>query len=169
MTDAALPAPDDAPTGGGRKGLLIGAILALVLGGAGFGAVYAGLLDPLALTGGVSSKPAAGYGAGHGADAAEGIFLPLDPITVSLAPGQGPRHLRLTATIETAPGLLAAVETFKPRVLDVLIGYLRAVDTADLEDPAAMPRLRAQMLRRVQLVAGGDDVRDILITEFILN
>lgn len=166
MTEAALPAPDDAPRKGGRGGLLIGAILAIVLGGAGFGTVYAGLVDPLAISRGGSPKPVT---AGHGAEAGGEIFLPLDPITVSLAPGQGARHLRLAATIETAPGLMPTVEAFKPRILDVLIGYLRAVDVAELEDPAAMPRLRAQMLRRVQLVAGGDDVRDILVTEFILN
>ena len=56
-----------------------------------------------------------------------------------------------------------------PRVLDVLNTYLRAVDVRDLEQPSAIPRLRAQMLRRIQVVTGPDRVRDLLITEFILN
>jgi flagellar FliL protein len=51
----------------------------------------------------------------------------------------------------------------------VLNGYLRAVDAADLEDPAALVRVRAQMLRRVQLVTGEGRVRDLLVTEFLLN
>ncbi len=39
----------------------------------------------------------------------------------------------------------------------------------DLENPAAIQRLRAQMLRRVQVVTGEGRVRDLLVTEFILN
>ena len=49
-----------------------------------------------------------------------------------------------------------------PRILDVLNSYLRAVELADLEDPSAMVRLRAQMLRRVQIVTGEGRVRDLL-------
>jgi flagellar FliL protein len=32
-----------------------------------------------------------------------------------------------------------------------------------------MARLRAQMLRRIQVVTGEGRVRDLLITEFVLN
>ena len=56
-----------------------------------------------------------------------------------------------------------------PRILDVLNGYLRAVETADLENPSALVKLRAQMLRRVQIVTGEGRVRDLLVTEFVLN
>jgi flagellar FliL protein len=56
-----------------------------------------------------------------------------------------------------------------PRILDVLNGYLRAVELAELEDPDALVRLRAQMLRRIQIVTGQGMVRDLLVTEFVLN
>jgi flagellar FliL protein len=56
-----------------------------------------------------------------------------------------------------------------PRIQDVLNTYLRAVDVEDLEEPAALLRLRAQMLRRVQVVVGDGPVRDLLVTEFVLN
>ena len=56
-----------------------------------------------------------------------------------------------------------------PRILDVLNTYLRAVEVRDLEQPASLARLRAQMLRRVQVVTGEGRVRDLLITEFVLN
>lgn len=183
MSEAA-PAAEPAPKGK-SKGPIIGLALGLVLGGGAFGAIYTGVFDPMALLGGGAKSPGGAeahgesaaapeaHGAaeesGHGEDAAAGNFLVLDPITVSLAPDQSARHLRLAAQIETAPGALAAVTAVKPRILDVLNGYLRAVDVAELEAPAAMPRLHAQMLRRVQLVGGGEAVRDILITEFILN
>ncbi len=53
--------------------------------------------------------------------------------------------------------------------MDVLNGYLRAVDVPALEDPSSLIRLRAQMLRRVQIVTGEGRVRDLLIIEFVLN
>jgi len=46
---------------------------------------------------------------------------------------------------------------------------LRAVDVHDLENRNALIRLRSQMLRRIQLVIGQEQVRDLLIMEFVLN
>ncbi|MBC7156526.1 MAG: flagellar basal body protein FliL, partial [Rhodobacteraceae bacterium] len=39
----------------------------------------------------------------------------------------------------------------------------------ELLAPAALVRLRAQMLRRVQVVAGAGRVRDLLVNEFVVN
>ncbi|PZQ50409.1 MAG: flagellar basal body protein FliL [Rhodovulum sulfidophilum] len=164
MTEAAPPAPEAAPKRR-SKGPLVGLLLGVALGAASFGALHAGLVDPAALLGGAPAR----HGGEARAAAPADLFLPLAPIIVSLAPGEGARHLRFAATIEAAPGALPTVAAAEPRIVDVLNGYLRAVAVAELEDPAAMPRLRAQMLRRVQLVGGGDAARDILITEFILN
>ena len=67
------------------------------------------------------------------------------------------------------PSSAAAVQAEMPRIVDALNTYLRAVEVRDLEDPAALTRLRAQMLRRVQIVTGAGEVRDLLVTEFVLN
>ncbi len=96
-------------------------------------------------------------------------FVPLDPLVISLAPQVGSRHLRFGAQLEVAADRRAEVELLRPRVADVLNVFLRAVDPRDLEDPAMMEILRAQMLRRIQLVTGPDRVRDLLIVEFVLN
>jgi flagellar FliL protein len=56
-----------------------------------------------------------------------------------------------------------------PRVVDVLNSYLSALEIEDLEDRAALTRLRAQMLRRVQIVTGQGRVNDFLIMEFVLT
>ena len=61
------------------------------------------------------------------------------------------------------------MESLKPRAVDVLNTYLRAVDPADVDDPAAMLRMRAQMLRRIQVVMGEGKVRDLLVAEFIVH
>ena len=81
----------------------------------------------------------------------------------------GARHLRFSAQLEVPSAYQAEVEHLKPRVMDVLNGYLRAVDLRDLEDPSALMRLRAQMLRRIQVVTGEGRINDLLIIEFVLN
>lgn len=149
-----------------RMPLLLGLLLALALGGGGFYLTYSGLLP----IGGSGAEGEAETEAETGAQTMKPVaFVPIDPIVVTLGtPGQG-RHLRFRAQLEVAPGREADVAALMPRVLDVLNGYLRAVPAAELEAPSALVRLRAQMLRRLQLVAGEGRIRDLLVTEFVLN
>ena len=149
------------PKARSKKPVLIGVVLALLLGSGGFYATWSGLI--------------LGGGSGHDTDEGapgplQGIaFVPLDTMVVSLGPDSGSEHLRFTSQVEVVSGAEADVTLLKPRILDVLNSYLRAIDTASIEDPQAMARLRAQMLRRVQIVTGEGRVRDLLITEFVLN
>lgn len=96
-------------------------------------------------------------------------FVPLDPITISLGPAGRNRHLRFTAQVEVEAKYRADVELLKPRILDVLNSYLRALEPAELEAQGALVRLRAQMFRRIQMVTGEGRARDLLISEFVLN
>ena len=96
-------------------------------------------------------------------------FVEIDPLVISLGNGSGSRHLRFRASLEVEPQYQEDVTRLIPRVLDVLNSYLRAVEMRDIEDPSALLMIRAQMLRRIQIVTGGDRVRDLLIMEFILN
>ncbi|MFN3578517.1 MAG: flagellar basal body-associated protein FliL [Tabrizicola sp.] len=151
---------DEAPKKRSRKPLVIGLALALVLGGVGFYAAFSGLI-----LGGGGHEPA-----DEKASPLTGIaFVPLPTIVVSLGPDSGSEHLRFTAQLEVVDTAQAEVTALSPRILDVLNSYLRAIDTASIEDPQAMARLRAQMLRRIQVVTGEGRVRDLLITEFVLN
>lgn len=152
---------EEMPKKRSKRPLLIGLMLALVLGGGGFYATFSGLI------------------LGGGEDHAEeekapgplmGIaFVPLETIVISLGPDSGSEHLRFTAQLEVVDTAAADVTTLTPRILDVINSYLRAIDTASIEDPYAMARLRSQMLRRIQVVTGDGRVRDLLITEFVLN
>jgi flagellar FliL protein len=159
MTDAADTADAAPARGRGKLGLILGLAAALALGGGGFYAIYSGLLDPAAL---LRHEPA------HPAPA-DVAFVAMDPIMVSLPPGASARHLRFTGQLEARPEHAAAVAQLMPRIVDVLNTYLRAVEPRDLEDPSALARLRAQMLRRVQVVTGEGRVDDLLVTEFVLN
>ena len=63
----------------------------------------------------------------------------------------------------------AEVTRLSPRVLDVLNGYLRVIAVDELSDPTSLARLRAQMLRRIQVVTGAGRVSDLLVTQFVVN
>jgi flagellar FliL protein len=138
--------------------LLLGIVAAAALGGGGFYATYSGLL--LGTPKEISPEEAKLAGI---------AFVPIQPLMISLGQDGHDRHLRFAAHLEVAKAYTEEVELLQPRILDVLNGYLRAVDMKDLEDPTALIRLRAQMLRRLQIVTGEGRVRDLLITEFVLN
>jgi len=160
---------NDAPARkkGGKLGLVLGLVLALALGAGGFFGVRSGL---------ILSSAAESLGAAHDTAALPppgplpGVaFVPVDPLVVNLGSAGSGRHLRFRAQLEVKAEHTADVTLMLPRVTDVLNGYLRAVDVADLADPLALQRLRAQMLRRVQVVTGEGRVRDLLIMEFVLS
>jgi flagellar protein FliL len=151
--------PDSTPKRG-LKALALGIASGLALGGAGFYAVYADLLPFL---GKAKSAPSSIEALGDIG------FVALDPIVIALPRGASARHLRFVGQLEVVPAHADEVVALMPRIQDVLNTYLRAVEVADLEQPAATVWLRAQMLRRVQVVTGEGRVRDLLITEFVLN
>lgn len=160
MADAELP-QDVAPKKRSKLPLMLGVGLALVLGGAAFYATWSGLL--------FAPTNSAGADAPALAALPDIEFVPIAPLVISLGPGAHSAHLRFTAQLEVDRAHGSEVAHLLPRILDVLNGYLRAVDMAELEDPAALVRLRAQMLRRIQVVTGEGRVRDLLVTEFVLN
>lgn len=152
---------EEAPKKLSKKPLLYGLVLAFVLGGGGFYATWSGM---------ILASSAASEHDGSAPSALSGIaFVPLETIIISLGTDAGSRHLRFTAQLEVVETAAADVTLLSPRILDVLNGYLRAIDVASIEEPQAMAQLRAQMLRRVQMVCGEGRVRDLLITEFVLN
>ena len=157
------------------KLLLIALVLALLFGGGTFFGVYSGMI-PLPF--GDEAEMVADE-SGHGdekhaekkerAPIDQVAFLALDEMVISLGPDAKSKHLKMRLSIEVTPDSLGDVTMMTPRILDVLNTFLRAVDERDFELPRAMLRLRAQMLRRVQLVTPQGAVRDVLIQEFVLN
>lgn len=182
MSNAAATA--ETPARSSKLPLILGLVLALAGAGGGFYATYAGLIDSL-LPGGAGSAgshgatpehgtpdpAAASHGgssgdSGHSGDVG---FVPLDPITVNMGPRAESRHLRFSAQLEVPSGNEGDVQHLMPQIMDVLNIYLRALDPHELQEPAALLRLRAQMLRRVQIVTGPGMVNDLLVMEFVFN
>lgn len=137
--------------------LMIGLAGALVLGGGAFYATFSGMV----------------MGEKEHAPIVEALpsmtFVAVDPIVISLGAAASARHLRFAAQLEVAGPQAEDVRLLLPRIVDVLNSYLRAVEVSHLENPAALVRLKAQMLRRIQIVTGEGRVRDLLISEFVLN
>lgn len=147
--------------------LLLGVVLALAAGGGGFFAMYSGMFGGAKDTE-MATKEDAEPDLPMAKSSGEVAFLPVDPLIVTLDQSAG-THLRFRASLEVKKDAESEVSRLMPRVVDVLNSYLRAVEIADLQDRSALTRLRAQMLRRVQVVAGGGQVKDLLIMEFVLN
>ncbi|MGI3164021.1 flagellar basal body-associated FliL family protein [Pseudooceanicola sp. 200-1SW] len=164
MAEAATEIEEEAPKKASKLPLILGLVLALVGGGGAFFAIYSGMIlgpDEAAMEGGAPAP--------EPFMAPDVAFIPLDPMTISLGRASDGRHLRFTANIEVPSNQEANVTKVLPRIIDVLNGYLRALRMEDLEDPATLVRIRAQMLRRIQVITGPDAVSDLLIVEFVLN
>ena len=143
--------------------MIIGLVLALIGGGGGFYAAFSGMiLSPGSATEQhlnemeVSQIP-------------DVSFVEVQPLTITLGTTPQPRHLRFSSQLEVPSEYKSDVETVLPRVVDVFNTYLRALRVEDIEDPTALIRMRSQMLRRVNIVAGEGRVNDLLIMEFIIN
>lgn len=143
--------------------MILGLVLALAGGAGGFYAVQSGVLPG---GGDKADKPVEKEEMVPLGDVA---FVELPPMVISLGEVPGLRNLRFRASLETPSAYSAEVTRIMPRIIDVLNGYLRAVEVGELADRRALPKLRAQMLRRIQIVTGKGRVQDLLILEMVVN
>jgi flagellar FliL protein len=145
-----------------RAPLFILVILLVASGGGGFLAVSKGLIP-------LPEKAPATVATDTSTAGSDVAFVPLEPLIITLGRDAKNSHLRFNAQLEVVAEYEAEVARLEPRFLDVLNGYLQALEARDIENPEAFIRMRAQMLRRMQVVAGEGRVRDLLVTEFVLN
>ena len=154
---------------GGKLPLIIGLVLGLVGAGAGFYATTSGLI-PIGAKADAQRDKAMVEDTGDSPAALPDIeYVDLTPIMITLSGDDAVSQLRFHAQLEVEAKYFSNVEKIRPRILDVLNGYLRALELSDLRDPLALTRLRGQMLRRIGIVAGKGRVRDLLVIEFVLN
>jgi flagellar FliL protein len=165
MTDATDELAE--PTGKkGKKGILIGMLLAIAGAAGGYFLTSSGLIP-------LGGKAAVEAGKDEAKEEpakalADVGFIDLPPVVVSVNSGNS-RHLKFHAQLEVNAPYIADVKKMQPRIMDVLNGYLRAVELKDLEDSLALTRIRGHLLRRIGIVVGEGRVRDVLVMEFVLN
>lgn len=153
------------PNRGSKLGLIIGLVLAIMAGGGGFAATYTGMI----LSKTEPKTETEGQTALDEEKTESARFIALEPLVVSIRSSSKFRLLRFTGQLEVYPDKFESVEEIKPRIVDVMNTYLNAVDASRFEDPIAMLKMRAQLLRRAQIVAGPNSISDLLIMEFILQ
>ena len=164
----------------------------VVLGGGGGAAFF--LLQPkpaAAEDGGHGAEKKGGHGkadekkGGHGgaeaptdpslgviAEGPDGVtFFTLPDMTVNIqSPDGRPTYLKLKLTLETKD--LAVAEQLQaemPRMQDMFQGFLRELRPEDLAGSAGSFQLRAEILRRVNLIAAPGKVDAVLIEEMLVN
>ncbi|MBL4870335.1 MAG: flagellar basal body-associated FliL family protein [Robiginitomaculum sp.] len=94
-------------------------------------------------------------------------FLDMESFTVSLKGRK--RVLRLGVTLETPEDMVDFIDPNDPQLRDAFMGYLSAIEMAQVEDATFLVRLRAQLTRRAQFVLGEANVTNILITDFLVR
>ncbi|MBV1927599.1 MAG: flagellar basal body-associated FliL family protein [Rhodobacteraceae bacterium] len=166
MTETANDMSNE-PAKSGKMPIIIGIFLAVAGAAGGFFAVQKGIVPLIPSFENHSAENEENTMEMH--NTAEIAFVEIEPIMISLNEIGQVQHLRFRAQLEVSKADKSDVALLLPRVVDVLNGYLRALEIDDLREPMALTRLRGQMLRRIQIVVGKDRVRDLLIMEFVLN
>jgi flagellar protein FliL len=149
-----------------RKPLILGVIGAIVLGGIGYFITNTGIFK---FGGNGENQSGVGHAAVAMSQPMNATFVALERMIISLGKEQSGRHLIFAANIEVDPLFVAEVTNLIPRFSDVLNTYLRAVSVDELESPSSLFKLRSHMLRRIQIVAGSEKVKDLLISEFVID
>jgi len=153
---------EEAPPKKSKMPLILSLVLALVGGGGGFYLTWSGMIMGDETESDVADTD-------NLAPIGDFVYVPIDPLVISLRQPAQSKHLRFRAQMEVPSKYRADVEKLLPRVTDILNGYLRAVKVEDLESPSILLRLRSQMLHRIEVVVGPDRVKDLLIMEFVFT
>ncbi len=127
-------------------------------------------------------KGGGGHGAASGgpADASLGViaegpdgvtFFTLPDMVVNIqAPDGRPTFLKLKLTLETRDAHVAEqLQAEMPRMQDMFQGFLRELRPEDLAGSAGSFQLRAEILRRVNLIAAPGKVDAVLIEEMLVQ
>ncbi len=187
----------EAAGGSKLKKIILFVVAPLVLlGGAGAGLYFTGMLDGLLGKGEAveegeaavegegghgekkeAKKKEGGHGeakkGGHGEGAAGGSesFVVIPTMIVNLNSDDGtPRYLRLSVQLElddTADK--AAVEAIIPKVVDQFQTYLRELRVRDLRGSGGIYRLQMELLWRVNQAAAPAEIKDVLFQEILIQ
>jgi len=111
-------------------------------------------------------------GAGVIAEGPGGVtFYTLPAMTVNIQSSDGrPTYLKLKLTLEMKDADLAGtLQEQQPRMQDMFQGFLRELRPEDLAGSAGSYQLRAEILRRVNLIAAPSKVDAVLIEEMLVQ
>ncbi len=111
-------------------------------------------------------------GAGKVASGPDGVtFYTLPDMIVNIQSVDGrPTYLKLRLTLEMKDASVAShLQAEAPRMQDMFQGFLRELRPEDLAGSAGSYQLRAEILRRVNLIAAPGKVDAVLIEEMLVQ
>lgn len=169
----------------GKRLILIIVLLLALLGAAGAGLYFAGMLP---IGGSASEEVAAeeeeaevaeeGHGEeeggeGHGKEAkATGpVFYEMPEFLINLnTGGKGTSFLKMKISLELpSEEMVVKVQAIEPRIVDSLNTYLREMRASDLSGSAGLYRLREELLMRINKALHPQQVNDVLFKEIIVQ
>lgn len=159
----------EAPPKKRGRGLLIALIATPLLLGGGGGAAYflvPGVPDMVGgLLGKTDAKPTVPV-----IVAPKPAFVDLPEMAITLATSTRGKQMRIRISLELmqTEGSPVPPDVLSPRVYDALLTYLRTLSDAEIESSLAIDRIRGDLYRRLTLLLGGEVVRDVLITSFVV-
>lgn len=100
-----------------------------------------------------------------------GRVVALDSVVVNVAQTEGRRYLKATVHIEVPEEekVVKEVESRKPQLLDLIVATLTKKTLSEVTAPEALDRLRGEVLERVSQALGPERVRQVFITEFVVQ
>ncbi|WPB82928.1 flagellar basal body-associated FliL family protein [Sediminicoccus rosea] len=146
---------------GSKKKLILLAV-PLLLGGAGAGVWFSGILSPAPPPPAAEAEPQPVN--------RQPVFVNMPDITANLnAPGRR-AFIRVKSQVEVAgPADAAALQAAMPRLVDLFTTYLREVRPEELRGSAGTHRLREELIARANIAAAPARVTDVLFTEILVQ
>jgi flagellar FliL protein len=143
------------------KGIIIGVVITIVLGGAGSAAYW--LLIK-------SSASDSGKKAAEQTKPLIITFYPMDPFIVNLIDNEGERYLKVVMQLELSDGQVAEeLNSIKPRLRDGILDLLSAKTYKELTDPLGKQRLRDEIAMRANVYSTKGKVTKVYFTEFVIQ
>jgi flagellar FliL protein len=155
-----------APKKSKKKLIIIIAVgTVLLLGGGGAGLYFTGMI------GGKKAESKESEHAKKDDKEHKAYFYDLGDMIVNLSgEGRRPSMLKVKLSLELEDEHdKAEIDKVKPRVMDSFQVYMRELRMEDLKGSAGIYRLREELLLRVAEVAHPAKVRDVLITEMLVQ
>jgi flagellar protein FliL len=173
MADETKDAPESKPTGGSKVvPILLGVNMLLVVGVlALFMLKGGGAAGPAAAAGGHGeARPEAGAPAEGGPDAGPGPTTRMADFVIHLRDAEVDRYARISFEAELASELdKARFDRFTPRIRDGFITYLSDRTLEELRGSDQVRKVKAALQEQLKELAPGAKVRNLYVTDLVIQ
>ncbi len=97
------------------------------------------------------------------------VFVDIPAITVPLRREAGARIARAQISVQVPSDAVEDIQRIEVAIVDKINDFFMTIDENDLEGSAGIFRVRAEVMRRIRLLEGGEDVQDVLFTELLIQ